>query len=103
MVSFTLQLGESYWSKGFFNVPVDVERYLTMTEGPVDIFLEAAVSPIVGRLSRSANLNATPRIRGNKPLIDHFKQNFRQGDTLVVDILSPTAVRIVGRGNRIKP
>ena len=67
MAGFKLRLEDTYWSKGFFNVPVDHERFLSHDDGPIDIFLGADSEPIVGRMSRSANQNATPRVFGNKP------------------------------------
>ena len=39
MVVFKLRLEQTYWLKGFFNVPVDYERFLSDDDGPVDIFL----------------------------------------------------------------
>jgi hypothetical protein len=97
MVSFNLRLEDSYWSKGFFNVPVDFERFITSTDGPCDLFLGDSATAFTGRIDRTANANATPRIIGNKPLADFFKVNHRRGAFVRVEILSPTAVRIGGR------
>jgi hypothetical protein len=102
MINFNLRLGDTYWSKGYFNVSVDFERYLTMTEGPIDIFLGDAAKPLVGRLSRSANSNATPRIYGNKPLVDFFQRNFKRGGFVSVEIVSPEVIRIGGRAGADK-
>jgi len=96
MIKFNVRLGDTYWSKGFFNVSVDFERYLTMTEGPIDIFLGDAKKPLIGRLSRSANTNATPRIYGNKPLADFFQKHFKLGGVVSVEVVSPDAIRIGG-------
>jgi hypothetical protein len=94
MVNFNLRLGDTYWSTGFFNVSVDVERYLTTTDGPIDIFLGDEIKPLAGRISRTANRNATPRIFGNKPLADFFQRNFKRGDSVSVEIVSLEAIRI---------
>lgn len=48
MLAFSVRLGNTYWSKGFFNVSVDFQRHLTMTEGPFDIYLGDASKPING-------------------------------------------------------
>lgn len=96
MIKFNVRLGEAYWSKGFFNVSVDFERYLTTTEGPIEIFIGDATKPLVGRISRSANSNATPRVFGNKPLAEFFQKNFKKGDFVAVEVVSPEAIRIGG-------
>jgi len=97
MPSFRLRLEDTYWSRGFFNVGVESERYVTMTEGPFDVYLEDAAVPIAGRVSRSANRNATPRIYGNKPLADFFQTKYKPGDSVQIDFISPTAIRVGGR------
>lgn len=96
MINFNLRLSDTYWSKGFFNVPVEFQRFLTMTDGPIDIFLGDDAEPLVGRISRTANSNATPRIFGNKPLTDFFHRNFKRGGFVSVEIVSLDAVRIAG-------
>ena len=53
MVVFRLRLEHTYWSKGFFNVPVDFERYLSHDDGPVDIFLGNARLATPGRMTRT--------------------------------------------------
>ncbi len=96
MTTFNLRLGDTYWSKGYFNGSVDFERFLTTTDGPIDIFLGNDAKPLVGRISRSANSNATPRIFGNKPLTDFFQKNFKKGGFVSVEIVAPEVVRIGG-------
>ena len=100
MVNFNLRLEDTYWSKGFFNVPVDFERYLTTTDGRLDIFLGDAAMPLGGRISRAANRNATPRIFGNRLLADFFQKNFKRGGFVSIEIVSPEAVRIGGAASR---
>lgn len=107
MINFDVRLGDTYWSKGFFNVSVDFQRYLTMTEGLIKIFLGDAAQPILGRISRSANTNATPRIFGNKRLAVFFQGHFKRGDLVSVEIISSDAVRIApglaDRSRVVKP
>ena len=93
MVSFNLRLEDTYWSKGFFNVPVDFERFLTTRDGMIDILVGDAAKPLAGRIDRTANRNATPRVFGNKALAEFFQQ-LRRGALVSVEIVSPTAVRI---------
>ena len=98
MVAFKLRLGEAYWSQGFFNVPVDFQRFLSGKAGPVDIYLGTAAQPIAGRMSRDANRNGTPRVFGNKPLRDFFQSSFRRDAFVVVEIISETVIRIGPEG-----
>jgi hypothetical protein len=94
MVVFKLRIEQTYWSKGFFNVPVDFERFLSDDDGPLDLFLGDAVEPTSGRVTRSANRNATPRAFGNKPLQHFFQSQFNVGDFVNVEFVSPRSVRI---------
>ena len=96
MPSFQLRLENTYWSKGFFNVGVDNQKWVTETEGPYQLFLGDQTVPITGRVSRSANQNATPRIYGNKPLADFFQSGYQPGSHVEVEFLSPTSARIGG-------
>jgi hypothetical protein len=94
MAGFKLRLEDTYWSKGFFNVPVDQQRFLSEDDGPVDIFLGDTDVPTAGSMSRSANRNATPRVYGNKPLQEFFQRNFRRGDFVFVEFVSLRSLRI---------
>lgn len=94
MVIFTIRLEATYWTKGFFNVGVDFERYFTQDDGPFEIYVEALTTPIVGRISRSANRNATPRIYGNQQLAKFFQQWHRVGDSVRIDVLSDRSIRV---------
>jgi hypothetical protein len=96
MVLFNLRLEQTYWSKGFFNVPVDFERFLSPEDGPVDIFLGSASVATAGRMTRRANRNATPRVFGNKPLQQFFQLHFKVGECVSVEFLSQHSVRIGG-------
>ena len=94
MPSFPLKLENTYWSKGFFNVTVDNQQWVTEAEGPFQLFLGDASVATAGRVSRSANQNATPRIYGNKALATFFQAHFKPGESVHVEILSPTSMRI---------
>jgi hypothetical protein len=88
-----LRLENTYWSKGFFNVRVEFERHVLQKQGPIDIFLGNSPVSIRGRIDRTANMNRTPRIHGNKPLRAYFQQ-FAPLSTLRVAFESPTRIRI---------
>ena len=91
---YRLLLGNTYYNKGFFNLGVDIEKYLTYDEGPVTIFVGDQKRKIQGRISRNANANGTPRIYGGVELRDWFQNNFRKGQSAEVIILSLSEVWI---------
>ncbi len=94
MPTLTITLEDTYWSKGFFNIPRDFERFITSEEGGIDIYLGDSPEPVRGRVSRSANSNATPRIYGNKPLTEYFQSSCRRGGRLQVQVIAPTKLRL---------
>ena len=50
-----------------------------------DIFLGDAKEATGGRMSRSANRNATPRAFDNRPLQEFFRTRFKRGDVVFVE------------------
>lgn len=70
MPTLAITLEDTYWSKGFFNISRDFEPFITFEEGAIDIYLGDSLEPIRGRVSRSANSNATPRVYGHKALAE---------------------------------
>lgn len=95
MPTLTITLEETYWNKGFFNIPRDFERFITTEDGSIDIYLGDAPNSISGRVRRAANRNATPRIYGNKPLVEYFRSSCRRGGGLQVHIVSPKVLRLL--------
>ena len=89
---YRLLLGNTYFNKGFFNLGVSVEKHLTYDEGPITITVGDQKQMILGRISRTANENGTPRVYGGAELRDWFQDNFRKGQYVEVIILSPTKV-----------
>ncbi len=88
-----LRLENTYWAKGFFNVPVRFERLIAPNDGPIEIYLGNSSIPVRGRIDRRANLNNTPRIHGNKPLRDFF-QKFAPLSVVHVTIEAPNTIRV---------
>ena len=91
---YKLTLGNTYYSKGFFNLGIDVERHITYEEGPFVVFVGENKREIKGRVSREANQNGTPRIYGGAELRDWFQANFRKGERVDVLILAEDQVWI---------
>jgi len=92
--SFKLCLRKTYYKQGFFNIPVDFERYVAKTDEAVVIYLGTANQRIEGRVSRRYNTNDTPRIFGSVELRNWFQKHFEVLDYVTVEFLSPTEISI---------
>jgi len=99
MTAFTLTIGQTYYQKGFFNVPADAGRYLGRHGDPVTLILDDAGQIIKTQINRNATPNGAPRLNPKAKLRDWFQANFMMGDTVEVEILSPQSIRI-GAANR---
>jgi len=91
---YRLKLGNTYFDKGFFNLGISVEKYLTYDEGPIKIFVGEQKIEIDGRITRNANSNGSPRIYGGAELRDWFQENKRRGHFVQVIIVGPKEVWI---------
>ena len=94
--SFTLQ--PSYYRTGFFNVGVSSQKFLGGDGETIELFLGDAVQPILGSINRRANMNGTPRIMGGAGLRDWFNTNASEMDSVSVEVLSSTAIRLRASG-----
>ena len=92
--SFTFVLHETYFNKGFFNVPVAHEQSFGTDGQQVDIFCGKMPQPITGSINRRCNMNNTPRIMGGAGLRDWFQLNAALMGTITVSVLSPSTIQI---------
>lgn len=90
--SFTLQ--PTYFRSGFFNVGISKQEYFGVDGETIELFLANASQPVLGTINRRANTNRTPRIMGGIALKDWFNGQFREMETVAVQILSPTSIRL---------
>jgi hypothetical protein len=82
---FKLTLHKTCYEQGFFNVPVEFDRFIRSSEGPVQLVLRKS-RKVEGHINRTANRNGTARIMGGPELRDWFQQNYRLDDVVEVDI-----------------
>lgn len=92
--TYRLKLHKTYYDKGFFNLGVEVEKYIRKDEGPVSIYLGSGNRKIEGRVNRTANTNGTPRIMGGVPLRDWLQQRYQLLEVVEVLIQGPSELRI---------
>lgn len=93
--TYNLTLHKTYYERGFFNLGVEAERFVTRDEGAVALLLGLSGRRIEGRVTRKANLNETPRVFGGAKLRDWFIDSFQMLDLITVVVLSPTEFRLL--------
>jgi hypothetical protein len=86
---YALTLHKTYYDKGFFNLGIDIERYVRKDSGPAVLFLGTSKTRLEVKVDREANQNGTPRIHGGPELRDWFYRSCKLGDRVKVSILSP--------------
>ncbi len=89
---YHLTLHKTYYDKGFFNLGVDVDKYVKSENGPITIRLGESKIEIEGRVDRDANLNGTPRIHGGMELQNWIQKNFELKDVVNVLVVSPNEI-----------
>ncbi len=100
--SFEVILSPTYYNQGFFNVRKKYSDRFGKDKDPIKILLEHEPNRFInGIIDRHANNNSSPRILGRKPLKEWIKSNFNQEDVLLVEILSPYAIRITNPNNQV--
>ena len=91
-----LTLHKTYYNQGFWNIPVDLDRYVRKDEGPTTLLLGKSHRKIQAHVNRSANQNGTARIMGKSALRDWFQQNYAVMDSVPLRFISPTLI-VMGR------
>jgi hypothetical protein len=94
---YNLTLHKTYYDKGFFNLGVDIERFVRPDSGSITILLGNSKTHLNGRVDRAANQNGTPRIFGGVELQHWFQRNFELKNVVDVHIVSPNKIWIDGR------
>lgn len=92
--SFAFTLHPTYYRTGFFNVGVAAEGLLGGDGDTIELFLGAGSKSILGTINRRANTNGTPRIMGGTGVRDWFQANASVMDTVTVEVLSPSSIRL---------
>jgi hypothetical protein len=90
---FILKLQETYHRTGFFNVPVNCEKYFGRDEQSIKIYCGQERLLVTGKINRTANGNGTPRVMGAVPLREWFQKR-KAMSPLKVMILDPATIYI---------
>lgn len=92
---FTFILQPTYARAGFFNVGVANDNLFGSDGETIEIYCGTAERPILGIINRRSNKNETPRIMGGSALRDWFQENATVRSNVNVNVLSPTAIRLM--------
>jgi len=90
---FILTLQDTYHRRGFFNVPVNCDKYFGRDEQSITIYCGREKLEVIGKINRTANTNGTPRIMGAVPLREWFQKR-RVMSPLKISIVDPTTIHI---------
>lgn len=90
---FRLTLQETYHRTGFFNVPINCEKYFGRDMESITIYCGRENDVVTGKINRTANTNGTPRIMGQVPLRAWFQKR-KPMSYLKVAILGPQTIHI---------
>lgn len=91
---YKLVLHKTYYEMGFFNLGVEVDRFVRTDDGAITLVLGASGTTVVAHVNRSANQNNTPRIMGGAELRNWFHSHYKQGDAVQVTILAADKLRL---------
>ena len=89
-----LTLHKTYYNQGFWNVSVDLDRYVRREEGAITLELGKGGQEIQAFVNRSANNNGTARIMGRTPLRRWFQQNYSLMDDVPVHFVGPNRITL---------
>ncbi len=91
---YLLTLHETYYDNGFFDLGVEVDRYIRPDNGLCLILLGDTHARIAGRIDRTANSSNTPRVLGGAKPRGWFHRTFDVLDPVDVLIEGPAVLRL---------
>lgn len=92
--SYKLTLHKTYYEKGFFNLGIEVERYVQQERGNIGILLGRSRNKIDGIVDRKPNINQTPRVFGGPELRNWFQKHYQLKEVVTVYIYAPNEIGI---------
>jgi len=92
----SVKLGVAYYNQGFINIPVKYNDEIGADGEEIEFFVNNYDRPITGYINRTANKNRTPRLMGGKELKEKIMENFVQGQSIEVVILTTQSIFIHG-------
>ena len=75
---YQLTLHKTYYDKGFFNLGVDVARFVRPESGDGELLLGPSKARFPVTVNREANRNGSPRILGGPSVRDWIQRNKKE-------------------------
>ncbi|ECG3782371.1 GIY-YIG nuclease family protein [Salmonella enterica subsp. enterica serovar Florida] len=91
---FTFNMTNTYWRRGFFNVPVVSSQNFGKDGENIKIVLRDGVSSITGMINRTANQSGSPRIMGGVELREYFQLNYTIGDVAPFELITQNMMKL---------
>ncbi|WP_110877647.1 GIY-YIG nuclease family protein [Franconibacter helveticus] len=91
---FTFNMTDTYWRRGFFNVPVVSSQDFGKDGENIKILLRDGVSSMTGMINRTANQSGSPRIMGGVELRQYFQLNYTIGDVVPFDLITQNMMKL---------
>ncbi len=96
---FDITLRNTYYDRGFFNVPTVYTGCFGQDGKDIEMRLENKSSKtIIGKIDRKDNRKTdrlgTPRIKGSTQLREWIQENFEPQEVMKIEVLSRTSIRL---------
>lgn len=91
---FTFNMTDTYWRRGFFNVPVVSSQDFGKDGENIKILLRDGVSSMTGMINRTANQSGSPRIMGGVELRQYFQLNYTIGDVVPFELITQNIMKL---------
>ncbi|MEL0554965.1 MULTISPECIES: GIY-YIG nuclease family protein [Enterobacteriaceae] len=91
---FTFNMTDTYWHRGFFNVPVVSSQNFGKDGENIMIVLSDGVSTITAMINRTANQSGSPRIMGGVELKQYFQRNYAIGDVVPFELITQNMMKL---------
>lgn len=96
LASFTVQLGPTYYQKGFLNPGVEISRFLGKDGDPIRVLFSDGSHTVVSKINRTANRTGAVRVVGsNQQIARWFQEHFREGDSLQGRVVDPHTILLL--------
>ncbi|MBZ9884322.1 GIY-YIG nuclease family protein [Mesorhizobium sp. CA10] len=94
--SFTVQLGATYYHRGFLNPGVESSRFLGKDGDPIRVRFSDGSQTVVSKINRTANRTGAVRVvGGNQQIARWFQEHFQEGDTVQGRIVDPHTILLL--------
>lgn len=91
---FTFNMTDTYWRRGFFNVPVVSSQNFGKDGESIKIILRDGVSSITAMINRTANQSGSPRIMGGVELRQYFQLSYIIGDVAPFELITQNMMKL---------